>query len=183
MGSYAWKRRKLATVLNFRGVDHVGRLVIVVVSSKYNTSQSMIFTWRWNFAFKAKYTFDSWLWIMHVKIRKKMAERIEITIAGKENLSNCGNFIRATKEPLIVNRHPGGISVIANRVLRVGGGGVMENWLSINCQWGRGVHKILQGPGGREQVNFIVTHLNPPKPTPSPLLRQWVRLVSKKQLG
>lgn len=59
---------------------------------------------------------------MHVKIRKKMAERIEITIAGKENLSNCGNFIRATKEPLIVNRHPGGISVIANRVLRVGGG-------------------------------------------------------------
>ena len=45
---------------------------------------------------------------MHVKIRKKMAERIEITIAGKENLSNCGNFIRATKEPLIVNRHPGG---------------------------------------------------------------------------
>ena len=56
-----------------------------------------------------------------------MAERIEITIAGKENLSNCGNFIRATKEPLIVNRHPGGISVIANRVLRVGGGGVMEN--------------------------------------------------------
>lgn len=33
MGSYAWKRRKLATVLNFRGVDHVGRLVIVVVSS------------------------------------------------------------------------------------------------------------------------------------------------------
>ena len=84
---------------------------------------------------------------MHVKIRKKMAERIEITIAGKENLSNCGNFIRATKEPLIVNRHPGGRgwgwmiiilggmtwflggtegrSVIANRVLRVGG--VMEN--------------------------------------------------------
>ena len=37
-----------------------------------------------------------------------MAERIEITIAGKENLSNCGNFIRATKESLIVNRHPGG---------------------------------------------------------------------------
>ena len=68
----------------------------------------MIFTWRWNFAFKAEYTFDSWLWIMHVKIRKKMAERIEITIAGKENLSNCGNFIRATKEPLIVNRNPGG---------------------------------------------------------------------------
>ena len=43
-----------------------------------------------------------------LKSEKKMAERIEITIAGKENLSNCGNFIRATKEPLIVNRHPGG---------------------------------------------------------------------------
>lgn len=37
-----------------------------------------------------------------------MAERIEITIAGKENLSNCGNFIRAAKKPLIVNHHPGG---------------------------------------------------------------------------
>ena len=51
---------------------------------------------------------------MHVKIRKKMAERIEITIAGKENLSNCGNFIRATKEPLIVNRHPRGEEVGVN---------------------------------------------------------------------
>ena len=67
----------------------------------------MIFTWRWNFAFKAKYTFDSWLWILHVKIRKKMAERIEITIAGKDNLFNGWNSIRATKELLIVNRHPG----------------------------------------------------------------------------
>ena len=62
---------------------------------------------------------------------------------------------------------------ISHRQQGIKGGGGGNGELTVNqLPMRKGVHKILQGPGGREQVNFIVTHLNPPKPTPSPLLRQ-----------